>query len=164
MLLLGNNLLLLLLLSNLVSLQASLFTDPQKLAFLFKQEEGVISRLDKIDCDYKSARLAQYITMCKPRLRELSVLDKFDQESEDIHMDDTLNLLVSNPVHVYSLIDRLVNRLPLLISELINQTNTVTIGESIKDLLDEVEQPSEKDMEGVSQALTRIQFAYRCAE
>ena len=67
--------------------------------------------------------------------------------------------LVGNPIHVYSLVNRLVMQLPVLRKELAKQI--YTIEESIGSLVEEMEMPDEMDLEGVTQAIARIQFAYR---
>ena len=65
--------------------------------------------------------------------------------------------LVGNPVHVYTLLWRLVTRLPGLRAEVGPQ-----LAEEIEDITSELEMPDLSDVEGATQALVRIQFAYRC--
>ena len=68
---------------------------------------------------------------------------------------------MGNPIHVYSLVYRLVLQLPVLRKDLSGQHRTATIEESIGSLVEEMEMPNEMDLEGVTQAIARIQFAYR---
>ena len=77
--------------------------------------------------------------------------------SETEYLDRVLVDLVGNPIHVYSLVDRRVMQLPLLRKELSSQQMTSTI----ESLVAEIEMPDENDLEGVTQAIARIQFAYR---
>ena len=65
--------------------------------------------------------------------------------------------LVGNPVHVYTLLWRLVTRLPGLRAEV-----GPRLAEEIEDITSELEMPDLSDVEGATQALVRIQFAYRC--
>ena len=67
--------------------------------------------------------------------------------------------LVGNPVHVFSLLDRMVNILPKIIfanTLLEYEIQRMVSGEDIV-------MPDEIDVEGAAQALVRIQFAYRLA-
>ena len=79
--------------------------------------------------------------------------------SESEYLARVLVDLVGNPIHVYSLVNRLVMQLPVLRKELAKQI--YTIEESIGSLVEEMEMPDEMDLEGVTQAIARIQFAYR---
>ena len=75
--------------------------------------------------------------------------------TEEDYFDEVLEKLVGNPVHVYSLIDRLVYHLSdiTFIDEIFKF--------DIDELIENVEMPDESDVEGATQALVRIQFAYR---
>ena len=68
---------------------------------------------------------------------------------------------MGNPIHVYSLMDRLVMQLPVLRKELAVQDRTAAIAEGIGELVEKMEMPEENDLEGVTQAIARIQFAYQ---
>ena len=68
---------------------------------------------------------------------------------------------MGNPIHVYSLMDRLVMQLPVLRKELAVQDRTAAIAEGIEELVEKMEMPEENDLEGVTQAIARIQFAYQ---
>ena len=81
--------------------------------------------------------------------------------SESEYLAKMLVDLVGNPIHVYSLMDRLVMQLPVLRRELANNLGPVDITENIGTLIDATEMPDENDLEGVTQAIGRIQFVYR---
>ena len=81
--------------------------------------------------------------------------------TESDYLAKVLVELVGNPIHVYSLMDRLVMQLPVLRKELEEHLGTDNTTESIRTLVEEIEMPEEMDLEGVTQALARIQFAYR---
>ena len=70
-----------------------------------------------------------------------------------------MELLVGNPVHVYTLLDRLVRGLPGLLagvsSQLGERINLVTGAGHLAQL-------GLGDVEAAGQALVRVQFAYRC--
>ena len=81
--------------------------------------------------------------------------------TESDYLAKVLVELVGNPIHVYSLMDRLVMQLPVLRKELEEHLGTDNTTESIRTLVEEIEMPEEMDLEGVTQALARIQFTYR---
>lgn len=62
---------------------------------------------------------------------------------------------------MYSLMDRLVIQLPILRKELVDHIGPMDIIEKIKTLIYSMWLPNENDLEGVSQALARIQFVYQ---
>ena len=78
------------------------------------------------------------------------------QKSEEEYFNDVLVKLVGNPVHVFNLLDRFVNILPDIKEEL-SEEQSAEVDAIIQDL----EMPDESDVEGATQALVRIQFAYR---
>ena len=81
------------------------------------------------------------------------------QITEEEYLEDVLLKLVGNPVHVYGLLDRMVNVLPKITSGntlLENEIQRMVSGEDIV-------MPDGMDIEGATQALVRIQFAYRLA-
>ena len=81
------------------------------------------------------------------------------QITEEEYLEDVLLKLVGNPVHVFSLLDRMVNILPKITSVntlLENEIQRIVSGEDIV-------LPDKMDVEGATQALVRIQFAYRLA-
>merc|ERR1711892_248696 len=108
MLLFNNNFLLLLFL-HLLTVEGILYTVPQKVAKLFMQEEKILSMLMIVNNTSKSERLSMYLDSCQPRIEELALLDTVDEDSEKTRLVDIMDLLVGNPVHVYILMDRLVN-------------------------------------------------------
>ena len=81
---------------------------------------------------------------------------KIEERSEDEYFEAVLERLVGNPVHVYTLLDRLVNILPRVQAELSEELDSM-----IEDILEGLQFPDDSDIEGACQALVRIQFAYR---
>ena len=72
-----------------------------------------------------------------------------------------LHDLAGNPIHAYNLVERLVTHLPVIILELAKDDTKAVIAEKISHLMKGNEIPNKNDLEGVTQALVRIQFAYR---
>ena len=138
----------------LVCVEASLYTMPQKVAMLFKQEEEILRLLMMVNMTNRSQKVLLYLDSCNSRIEDLSVPDVLTKEA-------SVDLLVGNPVHVYSLMDCLVNLLPGVRRELVECGSTAHIAETLRTLLEGVELPSQDDMQGVSLALARIQFVYR---
>ena len=91
-------------------------------------------------------------------LRFIQTGDVFEIEggSEDEYFEAVLEKLVGNPVHVYTLLDRLVNMLPWVRAGLSKELDT-----EIEENMASLQLPDDSDMEGACQALVRIQFAYR---
>ena len=81
---------------------------------------------------------------------------KIEDRSEDEYFESVLERLAGNPVHVYTLLDRLVNMLPWLRAGLGGELDT-----QIEEIIGSLQVPDDSDMEGACQALVRIQFAYR---
>ena len=81
---------------------------------------------------------------------------KIEDRSEDEYFEAVLEELVGNPVHVYTLLDRLVNMLPWVRAGLSKELDT-----EIEEIMASLQLPDDSDMEGACQALVRIQFAYR---
>ena len=77
------------------------------------------------------------------------------------HLEMILERLVGNPVHLYSLVERLVRQLPAIRKTLAEDEKTADIAEGINKMLENVDLVWEEDLVGVTQALARIQFAYR---
>ena len=84
------------------------------------------------------------------------VVIKIDERSEDEYFEAVLERLVGNPVHVYTLLDRLVNMLPWVRAGLTEELDT-----QIEEIMGSLQVPDDSDIEGACQALVRIQFAYR---
>ena len=78
---------------------------------------------------------------------------------DEQYTEAVMELLVGNPVHVYTLLDRLVRGLPGLLagvsSQLGERINLVTGAGHLAQL-------GLGDVEAAGQALVRVQFAYRC--
>ena len=73
------------------------------------------------------------------------------------YLEDVLEKLVGNPVHVFNLMDRLVTLLPRIVEGLTEEEV-----EEIEDSLSHLTvKPDESDVEGAMQALIRVQFAYK---
>ena len=81
---------------------------------------------------------------------------KIEDGSEDEYFEAVLEKLVGNPVHVYTLLDRLVTLLPRVRSGLSKELDS-----EIEEIMTSLQLPDDSDMEGACQALVRIQFAYR---
>ena len=137
---------------SLVSVQASLYTIPQKVAMLFKEEEKIISIMEMVNKTHRSDKVSHYLASFQQIIEEVG---------DESHQVAALDLLVGNPVHVYNLMDRLVNILPGITKDLLECNNTANIGEQITSMMKRMEMPTIGDMDGVSLALARIQFVYR---
>ena len=87
---------------------------------------------------------------------DIDEIHKIDEQSEEMYFNAVLEKLVGNPVHVYSLLDRLVSLLPRVREELGQELDT-----EIEKILDSLQRPDDSDVEGATQALVRVQFAYR---
>ena len=81
---------------------------------------------------------------------------KIEDRSEDEYFESVLERLAGNPVHVYTLLDRLVNMLPRVRAGL-----SIELGSEIEEIMASLQVPDDRDVEGACQALVRIQFAYR---
>ena len=86
--------------------------------------------------------------------------EKLQIEKEN-HLEMLLERLVGNPVHLYCLVERLVRQLPAIRKTLAEDMKTADIAEGINKMLENVDLVWEEDLVGVTQALARIQFAYR---
>ena len=86
--------------------------------------------------------------------------EKLQIEKEN-HLEMILERLVGNPVHLYCLVERLIRQLPAIRKTLAEDMKTADIAEGINKMLENVDLVWEEDLVGVTQALARIQFAYR---
>ena len=86
---------------------------------------------------------------------------KTDEDDLEEHMGKVLELLAGNPVHVYCLVERLTKRINHVTSEIAVHKDTENTARLIKEMLDQMSLPDEADIEGVTQSISRIQFAYR---
>jgi len=136
------------------------FSVPHQLARLFMIEEELVSILRITTEYYKSDFVDLYLDTCKPRFNQLAPFNSSAKEKSN-YLAKVLVDLVGNPVHVYSLVDRLVLQLPEVRKELGNQEKAIHLAKNIDTVLGDTEMPDESDLEGVTQALARIQFAYR---
>ena len=71
------------------------------------------------------------------------VVIKTEDRSEDEYFEAVLERLVGNPVHVYTLLDRLVNMLPWLRTGLGEELDT-----QIEEIMGSLQVPDDSDMEG----------------
>ena len=133
-----------------------LFTIPHKLARLFLAEEEIVAVISRQQLGLPA--VDSYLQCWRARYRELgpSSGGAEDKDEAGEYFDAVLEKLVGNPVHVYTLLWRLVTRLPGLRAEVGPQ-----LAEEIEDITSELEMPDLSDVEGATQALVRIQFAYR---
>ena len=142
-----------------------IFSLPHKMAVLFYIEEDLllfllhanhhlVSRDDQV-------QVQAYIASCHTRLAEVPSLDRKEQVDKEDHLERILERLVGNPVHLYCLVERMVTQLPSIRKKLSEQPKTANIAEGIGKLLEKVDMVMEQDLVGVTQALARIQFAYR---
>ena len=83
------------------------------------------------------------------------------QIEKENHLEMILERLVGNPVHLYCLVERLGRQLPAIRKTLAEDMKTADIAEGINKMLEKVDMVGEEDLVGVTQALARIQFAYR---
>jgi len=143
--------------------QSLVFSVPHQLAKLFKMEEELMLTLKMATGFYKSETLDLYLQTCEPRFKQVPLPDFSDLHplSEPEYLAKVLVDLVGNPIQVYSLMDRLVVQLPVLRKELLEQHRTATIEERIGGIVNDIEMPDKNDLEGATQAIARIQFAYR---
>ena len=141
---------------NLVTVWATLYTIPQKVAMLFMQEEKIIRMMEMVNKTHRGDKISEYLASYQQIVKELSATD-----SQNRHQVSDMDILVGDPVHVYNLMDRLVNILPGITKDLLECNNTANIGEKISSMMQSMEMPTQQDMDGVSLALARIQFAYR---
>ena len=137
------------------------FSLPHKMAKLFRMEEEIISTLRSASGLYKSRNLDFYLKTCEPRIKQLPFLEDLNHFSESEYLDKVMVDLVGNPLHMYSLFDRLVVMLPILRKELLEQNTTAILEEEIGSIVEEVDMPTEADLQGAIQSIARIQFAYR---
>ena len=128
-----------------------MFSVPHELANLFLIEEKMMEIFRETSQSLKSSVLEEYIAQSEPRFKELEVPDS--TKSDHGNFEKVLEKLVGNPVHVYALVERMVLLLPSIKKELNNQ--------KIEKLVEDVELPEDGDLEGVTQAIARIQFAYQ---
>lgn len=144
---------------------AFMFTIPHKLATLFFTEEKLIKLLGAARQVYSNDNIDQYLQTAQHRLNQVEMLKRVEGEdfsSVEDHLELILEKLVGNPMHVYSLIKRFTSWILPLYQDIRSNPELATIAEHINLTLEGIDEfPTEGDMEGVTQSLARIQFAYR---
>ena len=98
---------------------AIIFTLPHKLAAVFMAEERVIGILQSQL--YPSYKVAQYLDASSSRLDQLPLVSN---DMLELHLETVLEILVGNPLHVYSLVARITQLLPQLTKE-VNQLQEI---------------------------------------
>ena len=118
---------------------------PHQVAEIFLAEEKIVSVVNR---STSRQEVQIYMDSWSSRLEEPLSSD---------YLEDVLEKLVGNPVHVFNLMDRLVVLLPTIV-EGMTDSDREEIDESLASL---TSQPDESDVEGAMQALIRVQFAYK---
>ena len=128
---------------------------PHELANLFIYEEQIINVVGRCwDEGYRTTSEAYenvdlYVRSWRSRYQELP---------SNSHYEDVLVRLAGNPVHVFNLMDRLVNLIPRILE---GMTDPVDL-EEIESILDGLPLlPELSDLTESTHALIRIQFAYK---
>ena len=147
----------------LLPVQGNVFSTPHKLADLFFKEEELARRLSLLakKYNYNSVVLRHYLFGIERRNMELAPL--VNQSGREIlhqHMDQILEKLVGNPVHVLCLLDRLVLMTPQLLQEEFG-LSAESVENFIRLLGGEKELPEKSDLDAAIVALSRIQFVYK---
>ena len=129
---------------------------PHQLARLFLAEEEIVAVISRQQLGL--AAVDSYLQSWRARYRELRPRSgPAEAKSEDgEYLEAVLEKLVGNPVHVYTLLDRLVTRLPEL-----RAGAGVQINREIEAIVSNLDMPGLRDLEGATHNLLRIQFAYR---
>ena len=129
---------------------------PHQLARLFLAEEEIVAVISRQQLGL--AAVDSYLQSWRARDRELRPRSgPAEAKSEDgEYLEAVLEKLVGNPVHVYTLLDRLVTRLPEL-----RAGAGVQINREIEAIVSNLDMPGLRDLEGATHNLLRIQFAYR---
>jgi len=144
------------------TVNALVFSYPNQLAKLFKMEEDIISILRMETWLYKDKAIDLYLENCEPRIKEMPLeFSDLHHLNESEYLVKILEDLVGNPIHVHSLIYRLVVQMPELRKDLIDQNKTNTLEMKISKILEDIELPTKEDLVEASQAVARIQFVYR---
>ena len=133
-----------------------LFTIPHKLARLFLAEEEIVAVISRQQLGLPA--VDSYLQCWQARYRELgpSSGGAEDKDEAGEYFDAVLEKLVGNPVNVYTLLARLVTRLPEL-----RAGAGVQINREIEAIVSNLDMPGLRDLEGATHNLLRIQFAYR---
>ena len=128
---------------------------PHELANLFIAEEQIINVVGRCwDEGYRTTSEAYenvdlYVTSWRSRYQELP---------SNSHYEDVLVKLAGNPVHVFNLMDRLVNLMPKILE---GMTDPVDLHEIKSIRYGLTLYPEISDLIESTQALMRVQFAYQ---
>ena len=122
----------------------SVFSVPYQVAEIFMAEQEIVNIVNR---STSRQEVDFYMDSWSSRVNELS----------SDNLEDVLERLVGNPVHVFNLMERLVLLLPQIL-----QGMTDSEMEEITEILAKLPgKPDESDVEGAMQALVRVQFAYK---
>ena len=140
--------------------------------------------LDAVLPKCSSEAIIEYVQLCQPRTEELPLLplrqikDNLTAGVSDVtgtittnirttllqrqhdHLDNIMVHLVGNPLHVYSVIHRIIRKLPPVIAALEDCQMTEEVELVRKNIL-QAGEVTEADLVGAMQSLIRIQFTYR---
>ena len=128
---------------------------PHELANLFIAEEKIINVVGRCwDEGYRTTSEAYenvdlYVRSWRSRYQELP---------SNSHYEDVLVKLAGNPVHVFNLMDRLVNLMPKILE---GMTDPVDLHEIKSIRYGLTLYPEISDLIESTQALMRVQFAYQ---
>ena len=122
----------------------SVFSVPYQVAEIFMAEQKIVNIVNR---STSRQEVDFYMDSWSSRVNELS----------SDNLEDVLERLVGNPVHVFNLMERLVLLLPQIL-----QGMTDSEREEITEILAKLPATlNESDVEGAMQALVRVQFAYK---
>ena len=127
----------------------SVFSVPHKVAEIFIAEQEIVNIVNRsasrLDISLQDVEF--YMESWSSRVNEL----------RSDNLEDVLERLVGNPVHVFNLMERLVLLLPQILQGMMDSER-----EEIAIILAKLPAtPNESDVEGAMQALVRVQFAYK---
>ena len=122
----------------------SVFSVPHQVAEIFIAEQEIVNIVNR---STSRQEVDFYMDSWSSRVNELS----------SDNLEDVLERLVGNPVHVFNLMERLVLLLPQILQGMMDSER-----EEIAIILAKLPvTPNESDVEGAMQALVRVQFAYK---
>ena len=122
----------------------SVFSVPYQVAEIFMAEQEIVNIVNR---STSRQEVDFYMESWSSRVNEL----------RSDNLEDVLERLVGNPVHVFNLMERLV----LLLPNIVQGMTDVDREEMESSLAKLPEKPDESDVEGAMQALIRVQFAYK---
>ena len=122
----------------------SVFSVPYQVAEIFMAEQEIVNIVNR---STSRQEVDFYMDSWSSRVNEL----------RSDNLEDVLERLVGNPVHVFNLMERLVLLLPQILQGMMDSER-----EEIAIILAKLPvTPNESDVEGAMQALVRVQFAYK---